>query len=230
MTKSLKHWNWGAFFLTWIWGLFNRTYIGFSAFLVIVLLGYIKAISLNFFPIIASPGLWKFLDFLAFLVILAIHVMHGMYGSRWSWASKKWRNEHAFIKAQRLWAILGWLLFLGIVLSGAVFYNKIILNNTMQNTFSIAKDNVQLQQAIGKPIRISWLSLRGRASANVHNGAAFYRFTVHGQHNIAAVYVQLVKHQGFWSIAQQTAVVPVSNHQSKQILLYGESGYIKFKN
>ena len=27
LPDELKGWNWGAFLLNWIWGLFNRTYI-----------------------------------------------------------------------------------------------------------------------------------------------------------------------------------------------------------
>lgn len=33
---SVRGWNWGAFFLTWIWGLGNRTYIAFVCFVPIV--------------------------------------------------------------------------------------------------------------------------------------------------------------------------------------------------
>lgn len=37
MTKSqLKRWNWGAFFLNWIWGLGNRTYIALLMFVPVV--------------------------------------------------------------------------------------------------------------------------------------------------------------------------------------------------
>lgn len=33
--KELKKWNWGAFWLAWIWGIFNRTYIALLALLPI---------------------------------------------------------------------------------------------------------------------------------------------------------------------------------------------------
>lgn len=33
---ELKRWNWGAFWLTWIWGIFNRSYIALLAFVPIV--------------------------------------------------------------------------------------------------------------------------------------------------------------------------------------------------
>lgn len=33
---EIKGWNWGAFFLSWIWGLGNRTYIGLLALIPLV--------------------------------------------------------------------------------------------------------------------------------------------------------------------------------------------------
>ena len=36
MSNEIKKWNWGAFFLTWIWGIGNNVYISFLAFIAIV--------------------------------------------------------------------------------------------------------------------------------------------------------------------------------------------------
>jgi len=33
--SNIKKWNWGAFWLTWIWGIFHNTYISFLVFLPI---------------------------------------------------------------------------------------------------------------------------------------------------------------------------------------------------
>ena len=33
---EIEGWNWGAFWLTWIWGIRNRSYISFLAFVPIV--------------------------------------------------------------------------------------------------------------------------------------------------------------------------------------------------
>lgn len=33
---EIKGWNWGAFWLTWIWGISNRTYISFLAFVPVI--------------------------------------------------------------------------------------------------------------------------------------------------------------------------------------------------
>ena len=34
--EELKGWNWGAFFLTWIWGIGNSTYIALLMFIPLV--------------------------------------------------------------------------------------------------------------------------------------------------------------------------------------------------
>lgn len=36
MPTEIKGWNWGAFFLTWIWGIGNRSYLTFLAFVPLV--------------------------------------------------------------------------------------------------------------------------------------------------------------------------------------------------
>ena len=42
---ELDRWNWGAFFLNWIWAVFNRTFIGLLALIPYV--GFIMAIVLG---------------------------------------------------------------------------------------------------------------------------------------------------------------------------------------
>ncbi len=51
---AVKKWNWGAFFMTWIWGLGNRTYVG--------LLGLIPVVNLVMAFILGAKGnewAWK---------------------------------------------------------------------------------------------------------------------------------------------------------------------------
>lgn len=43
--EGIKGWSWGALFLNWIWGGFNKTYIGFFA--LIPYIGFIVAIYLG---------------------------------------------------------------------------------------------------------------------------------------------------------------------------------------
>ena len=72
-------WNWGAFFLSWIWGLFNGAYVTLWGLL------------LWFVP----PG----------VVVWAI--ICGASGSRWAWQGKTWSSIEQFRATQRRWAFAG---------------------------------------------------------------------------------------------------------------------------
>ena len=53
-TVAAKKWNWGAFFMTWIWGLGNKTYVA--------LLGLIPVVNLVMAFILGAKGnewAWK---------------------------------------------------------------------------------------------------------------------------------------------------------------------------
>jgi len=45
LPPEIKGWNWGAFWLSWIWGIRNRTYIAFLAFIPYV--GFVMAFILG---------------------------------------------------------------------------------------------------------------------------------------------------------------------------------------
>jgi hypothetical protein len=86
-------WNWGAFFLTWIWGIGNRVWLALIALAPVPLVG------------------------LVMMVIL------GIKGNEWAWQFKKWDSIEQFRHRQRIWMywgiaafiapfvlILGWVL------------------------------------------------------------------------------------------------------------------------
>jgi hypothetical protein len=74
---ELIGWNWGAFSLTWLWGMSNRVWISLLALIP--------------FPLIS----------IAMMIIL------GIKGSEWAWQYKKWDSIEQFQKSQRKWKIWG---------------------------------------------------------------------------------------------------------------------------
>jgi hypothetical protein len=70
-------WSWGAFSLTWLWGVSNRVWISLIALIP--------------FP----------------LVSIAMMVILGIKGNEWAWQSKKWDSIEQFQKCQRDWKIWG---------------------------------------------------------------------------------------------------------------------------
>ena len=91
--RVMRKWNWGAFFLTWIWGAGNGVYI--TLLLLIPVLGWIAT------PIVA--------------------IVLGAKGNRLSWESrdKEWDDINEFRRVQRFWAMGGaavWVVLLLVIL------------------------------------------------------------------------------------------------------------------
>ncbi len=74
---EIKGWNWGAFSLTWIWGLSHRVWI-------------------SLFALIPFP-----------LIGIAAMIILGIKGNEWAWKNKKWDSIEQFQKSQRTWKFWG---------------------------------------------------------------------------------------------------------------------------
>lgn len=85
--KAIEKWNWGAFFCTWLWGLFHKTY---WPLLVIIL---------NFIPYIGQ------------VASLCLAVYLGMNGSKIAWNKGVYKDFESFKHAQRNWTIGGCVWF-----------------------------------------------------------------------------------------------------------------------
>lgn len=86
--RTIEKWNWGAFFCTWLWGVFHKMYWP----LAIILIG-------------AVPYVGQVCN-------LCLCVYMGLKGSRIAWNSGKYADFDAYKKAQRNWAIGGLVWFL----------------------------------------------------------------------------------------------------------------------
>ena len=74
---ELQGWNWGAFLLTWVWGIGNRVWLALLA-------------------LIPIP-----------LVRLAMAVLLGLKGNEWAWQAKRWGSIEQFRRTQRIWLYWG---------------------------------------------------------------------------------------------------------------------------
>jgi len=80
--EEIKEWNWGAFLLTWVWGIDNKVWW--------------SLLSLIPFPPVG----------IAAMVIL------GIRGNEWAWQCKKWDSIEQFRHRQRIWMYWGIAAFL----------------------------------------------------------------------------------------------------------------------
>jgi hypothetical protein len=91
-------WNWGAFFLTWIWGIPNKVMIS--------LIGL--ALPLYFILAIISPMLASLIGLLLIIGNVVIAFILGAKGTKWAWSAQKEKiSSEQFLKKQRKWAIAG---------------------------------------------------------------------------------------------------------------------------
>lgn len=82
MPDELKRYNWGAFLLTFFWGIGNKKYL---ISLLVFLLGFI--------PLIGG------------LVALGFSIWCGTKGNEWAWQSKSWKDVNEFNKVQKRWVV-----------------------------------------------------------------------------------------------------------------------------
>jgi len=94
--NDIRRWNWGAFFLSWIWGLGNRTFIA-----MIILIPMAASAVLRDSPYVL----------IANAIELAIMIVLGAKGSVWAWRNRGWNNVERFRRSQSRWALAGVIVF-----------------------------------------------------------------------------------------------------------------------
>ena len=83
LPEELKGYNWGAFLLSWIWGIGNKTYITLLSFLV------------------------AFIPFIGCLAALGMNIWFGFKGNEWAWQNKHFESIEHFKSNQKKWTIAG---------------------------------------------------------------------------------------------------------------------------
>jgi len=96
---ELQKFNWGAFLLSWIWGLGNNTYITLVVFVNLIIC---------WIPVIN------------FVVPIGLFIWLGIKGNQWAWQNKEWNSVEHFNTVQKKWVFWGLMiqliLFVAIIL------------------------------------------------------------------------------------------------------------------
>ena len=100
---ELRHFNWGAFLLNWIWGIMHKKYI-----------------TLLYFPACIIPIIGP----------LIISVWFGFMGNKWAGQAQDWESYARFNDVQRNWVKLWLILFvLGLIFAVKIFLILAIVGN-----------------------------------------------------------------------------------------------------
>ena len=97
------HFNWGAFFLSWIWGIGNKVYIALIALL------------LAFVPVIGV------------LLHFGFSVWLGTVGNKLAWQNKQWESIEEFDRIQKIWVNVGLILFFGGMIAAIIIPTSITI-------------------------------------------------------------------------------------------------------
>ena len=136
-----KRFNWGAFFLTWIWGLGNKVWIT----LLIIPVWFLFAI---FSTLIEATGLLvgfahSMMMVVLNLALLAIQILFGVNGNRWAWKKKKYKSVEHFHKIQRIWAVVATILvIINIALVCMMTFPALMSNTNDVRTKTMVKKHV----------------------------------------------------------------------------------------
>jgi|GEM_PF-3907401 len=108
---GVEGWSWGAFFFTWLWAIFNRTWVGLTPIIPFAL-----AFALISSGPVGSMGAGLMI-LCAFLLAFAMHFVLGFNGRKWAWQNRRWKDVAHFQRVQRYWSVAALTLMGVIVLS-----------------------------------------------------------------------------------------------------------------
>lgn len=112
-----KRFNWGAFWLNWIWGIGNNTWIT-------LLLGWIVIPICMIIPLVGP------------FIGLGICIWMGIKGNEWAWKNKYWESLEHFENVQRNWAIFSNIfVFIILPILCVVFFICIISSPELMDSF-----------------------------------------------------------------------------------------------
>ena len=166
--QEIDHWNWGAFFLNWIWGIGNNTFIALLMFVPLVNL-------VMPFVLGAKGSSWAWRN------------------RRWEGVEHFRRVQRNWGLA----GIGVVVVFVGLMVAG-VGVAFIALRNSEAYTIGVSKveSNRESVAALGTPISTGMPS--GNISTTGPSGFANISFSVTGPKGKGTVYVDAVKDTGQW--------------------------------
>lgn len=175
MPPEVNGWNWGAFFLTWIWGVGNSTYASFLSFVPVV------SIAMPF-VLGAKGNAWawrnKHWD--------SVEHFHSVQRG-WALAGLAMNGIVIVVICGLVFSILT---MMGTALNGSVIY---------QTALSRAQKNPQVEAILGVPVKADF-GFFGTFDESETVGKVDFRFPVSGPKSSGQVYLVGAKSNARWTI------------------------------
>jgi len=142
------------------------------------------------------------LTLVPFFGILIMPFVLGAKGSKWAWRNGRWDSVAHFKRVQRLWAIWGAVIWVGLFLWFAVLFGGVFYSLKNSEAYALAASRLQASaeaaDALGTPISTGfpW----GSVSVGGGSGNAILTFSATGPKGAGQVFVNAIRHDGVWSI------------------------------
>jgi hypothetical protein len=129
----------------------------------------------------------------------------GAKGSRWAWRNGRWDSVEHFKRVQRLWAIWGLVIWIGMIalLGGIVGSTFFLLRHSEAYRLSVSElqSNPIAANLLGKPISTGFPF--GSISVDAGGtGRAVFSFSASGPKAAGTAFLEAVKKDGVWSITR----------------------------
>ena len=178
---EIKRWNWGAFSLTWIWGLGNSTYIAFLAFVPVA--GLVMPFVLG-----AKGSEWAWQN------------NHWPDVTRFRKTQRLWG-----------WAGLATVLLLSIVIAtlATAILTSFHDNGAYKSSLAAIRQDSEVQAVLGPPIKAGWLVM-GRIDFDDRGGRALLHYSLSGTRKDGKATVYALYLDGRWTPEQVIVTIPGS--------------------
>jgi len=169
---EIDRWNWGAFLLSWIWGLGNRTYIALLMFVPLVNL-------VMPFVLGAKGSAWAWRN------------------RRWRDVADFRRAQRLWA----IWGVVLWAALIGVV-AVAILAAVVLLPNSQPYVMAVERltQNPEAIAALGSPISAGFPT--GHVSYDGGSGNAELTFSATGPKGSGTVYVDARRDLGVWRLTR----------------------------
>jgi hypothetical protein len=144
------------------------------------------------------------LTLIPFFGALIMPFVLGAKGSKWAWQNGRWDSVEHFKRVQRLWAMWGAIIWIGVILLyGGVFGGVLYMfGNSEVYKLGVAKleANSQAAAALGRPISCGFPF--GNIAVTAMSGQAVLNFSATGSKAKGRVFLEATKKNGVWSLGK----------------------------
>lgn len=167
---EIQHWNWGAFFLNWIWGIGNNTLIALLMFVPVVNIGMVFVLGAK-----GSTWAWR--------------------NKRWDSVEQFRTVQRSWAK----WGLIVWLGMLAFCVAMVVGLSA-LFKNSEAFLMSMARLSAhqEVVQAIGQPMHAGIPA--GSIQVAGPSGSAKLSFGLDGPKGKGTVYVEASRDMGQWKL------------------------------